>query len=281
MNADRTQIIGNKMVLKKIIITTIFLLASSLIAAERATYIFDPHLLIEKPSEDRAKIEPYLEQPSFNIYHDGNLIMINVPKALMHHYNLMKQSAIKNNEQLRCKINPLNLVFNNTQIFANYFFTLTISEINDTFTTTEIRLEKAGIFNNTYQVCLPGYDEPIIIDKKIYDRLTNLKITAAKKNCSILINLGFINPIVQHYSERDLKANIKLDTPESLNSSTLESSRTDPEIPAPKCLICQDPGADLLLLPCAHLCSHEACWKKEQHCPICKGAIEQVKKVYY
>ena len=47
-----------------------------------------------------------------------------------------------------------------------------------------------------------------------------------------------------------------------------------------ECVVCMDANKDTLLLPCMHLCVCGQCASALSHCPICRGEVDDKKRVF-
>lgn len=63
--------------------------------------------------------------------------------------------------------------------------------------------------------------------------------------------------------------------PKNKNVNPHTESEEDPE-----CVICIDAPPTYIIAPCGHKCVCEVCARKIEMCPLCRGEVENVFKVY-
>lgn len=270
------------MTAKTLAVCFILAFTSSLMAAE--AFIYDPRNITEKQASDSERCGPHKDQLCYNIYYDDAIIMKNIPKDYLDYFINFKKSAIRQGLSLRARLNPLDADLKSPYNFMQCFYTLSYSQVIDSYEGSEIELSCEGYLKKDYKLKLQGQFD-YKIDERIHERLKTLKGSALKKSCKIKINTGFLDPLLCNYSKCDLYENFKLDQSEEMEASLLSSRghfSQDKKIKeAPKCVICQQEGADLVLQPCNHLCAHSACWQKQTECPICRVAVQNTLQVKY
>jgi len=120
-------------------------------------------------------------------------------------------------------------------------------------------------FQDQQMVLLNLY--PLLTDKQNFDRL--IAPLSSEQQSKILQLVGLSKP----------------ETPSVQPSSTgpkiqSKEDKNDSDDDANSCVVCFDNPVEVVLLECGHLCLCSECSQKMNMCPVCRGSISRVVKVY-
>lgn len=83
-------------------------------------------------------------------------------------------------------------------------------------------------------------------------------------------------------SKSDLK--LKSKEVEETTTTQKEPSHNEDDSPSKECIVCYDGAKNMLLLPCAHICTCVSCTSyimySNKQCPVCRTKIQQVMRIY-
>ena len=91
-------------------------------------------------------------------------------------------------------------------------------------------------------------------------------------------------------SELDTGSVPDLSSPDSASDSGEEAfaaadAAMQPSVPSFTCRVCMDKSVQSIFLPCGHFCACEDCsatlMQSEKNCPICRGKIHGLQRVYF
>jgi len=92
--------------------------------------------------------------------------------------------------------------------------------------------------------------------------------------------------LLEHEGQITNPQNLKQETSSSIPSSPQHTENPAPDLAEDKlCVVCLEFSRNTLIAPCGHLCACFECAESvktsKQACPMCRGPIDMIYRVYY